>query len=48
MAKPPSDNPRTGNLSLKLTKEEAEELDRKRGSMSKSAYVRKRLFGGRR
>lgn len=47
MAKPPSDDPRVIPFSMKLTKGEAEKMDKARGGMPKSDWARKVLFGGR-
>lgn len=44
MAKPPSDNPRGVNISLKLTKDEGERLDKERGAQSKSSFIRDKVF----
>lgn len=47
MAKPPSDDPRSVNVSLKLTSSESARLEKERGSEPTSAYIRRKLFGGR-
>lgn len=45
MGRPPSDNPRSEKVSVKLTVSEREMLDRRRGSRSLSDYIRARALG---
>lgn len=45
MARPPSDNPRSVIVTIRVTESERERLDRDRGMLSLTDFIRSRLFG---
>ena len=47
MAKPPSDDPRVNTVSMRLTNGEVSEMDEARGGMSRSDWLRSKVFGKR-